>query len=294
MREVTVLNLGAGIQSTTIYLMSNQGLEAEFVPRFDYAVFADTQEEPEAVYRHLEWLKSLGGIPILTGTAGKLGDDLINGVNAAGQRFSTIPAYTKADDEGGKEGAGRRQCTRDYKTDVVQKVIREQILGLKKGEHVTKDVQVHQYFGLSFDEARRRAKVIARFHAHPWSECHFSLFDAFITRKECEAWLKTQDIPHEVPRSACVFCPYHSNAEWRKIRDTDPRGWARALEIDAALRDPALLCTRGRTQGAYVHRSCLPLAEAPIDSPEPKYTRQRFSFSGYGVSDDECEGMCGV
>lgn len=67
-----ILNLGAGVQSTALYLMF---LGGEIDQALDYAVFADTQEEPEPVYRHLEWLCSLGGPPILTATVGKLGDD---------------------------------------------------------------------------------------------------------------------------------------------------------------------------------------------------------------------------
>ncbi|NBW19669.1 MAG: hypothetical protein EBR82_68020 [Caulobacteraceae bacterium] len=50
-----ILNLGAGVQSTALYLMS---LDGE-VQKFDAAIFADTQEEPEDVYRHLEWMESL-------------------------------------------------------------------------------------------------------------------------------------------------------------------------------------------------------------------------------------------
>ena len=34
-----ILNLGAGVQSTALYLMSIDGE----VPKFDYAIFADTQ-----------------------------------------------------------------------------------------------------------------------------------------------------------------------------------------------------------------------------------------------------------
>jgi len=55
--EYHVLNLGAGVQSTTLYLMSMSG---EVRP-FDVAIFADTGEEPQAVYKHLEWLQSLKG-----------------------------------------------------------------------------------------------------------------------------------------------------------------------------------------------------------------------------------------
>src|SRR5690606_37800588 len=47
-----VLLLGAGVQSTTVLLMSCRGL----LPKLDAAVFADTQWEPSEVYEHLEWL----------------------------------------------------------------------------------------------------------------------------------------------------------------------------------------------------------------------------------------------
>ena len=53
-----MLNLGAGVQSTCLYLLAREpgsGL------RFDVAIFADTGEEPRAVYDHLAWLRSLAG-----------------------------------------------------------------------------------------------------------------------------------------------------------------------------------------------------------------------------------------
>lgn len=287
------MNLGAGVQSTTLYLMSLSQNEPENVPVFDYAIFADTQEEPDEVYRHLEWLKSLGGPPILTGTAGKLGDDLSSGIHSAGRRFASIPAYT-TNEEGKADGMTRRQCTREYKVDVINQVIRREILGLEKGAKVpSRDVHVRQHIGLSFDEARRRAKVMARFHAHPWASATFPLFDLFITRAECRRWLESQAIPHRVPRSACVFCPYHDNSEWRRIRDTDPAAWARACEVDGAIRMEGAIANRGLDQKLYIHRDCVPLAKADIDTPEPKFTHQRFSFSGFGVSEQECEGICG-
>ena len=54
-------------------------INREVDEKLDYTVFADTQGEPESIYEHLEWLRSLGGPPILTDTAGKLGNDLIHG-----------------------------------------------------------------------------------------------------------------------------------------------------------------------------------------------------------------------
>jgi len=56
-RSIRVLNLGAGVQSTMLFLMLVDG-ELEPV---DIAFFADTGDEPKAVYEHLEFLKTLGG-----------------------------------------------------------------------------------------------------------------------------------------------------------------------------------------------------------------------------------------
>ena len=129
-RLLRVLNLGAGVQSTTLYLMACNGELA-----FDVAIFADTQEEPQEVYRHLDWLKSLGvcgAPPIVTATAGRLGEDLIHGRNTTGQRFAAIPAFTTSD--GGKtRGMTKRQCSKEYKTEVIARCIRREVLGLKVG-----------------------------------------------------------------------------------------------------------------------------------------------------------------
>lgn len=57
MREFHVLNLGAGVQSTCLFLLAR---EPDADLRFDVAVFADTGEEPAAVYKHLDYLRSLG------------------------------------------------------------------------------------------------------------------------------------------------------------------------------------------------------------------------------------------
>lgn len=78
-REYHILNLGAGVQSTALYLLSMEGR----IQRFDAAVFADTQDEPgaeerrlglpdppESVYAHLDWLISLNGPLILVRTRG--------------------------------------------------------------------------------------------------------------------------------------------------------------------------------------------------------------------------------
>jgi hypothetical protein len=86
-KEFHVLNLGAGVQSTALFLLAR---EPDAKLRFDLAVFADTGEEPAAVYKHLDYLRTLGKPEIWVRSAGKLGDDLIHGRNSTGQRFVSI------------------------------------------------------------------------------------------------------------------------------------------------------------------------------------------------------------
>lgn len=53
--KLRIENLGCGVQSTTIFLMAHEGI----IEPIDYACFADTGEEPEEVYQHLEWLRNV-------------------------------------------------------------------------------------------------------------------------------------------------------------------------------------------------------------------------------------------
>jgi hypothetical protein len=92
MPEFHVLNLGAGVQSTAVYLLSMEGR----LPKFDAAIFADTRSEPAAVYSHLKWMQTIGGPPILVRSKGSLAVDLQKGVNSTGGRFASIPAFTAA------------------------------------------------------------------------------------------------------------------------------------------------------------------------------------------------------
>ena len=277
-REFHVLNLGAGVQSTTLYLMS---LFGEFEFTFDVAIFADPQDEPEAVYRHLDWLESLNGPRIIRATIGCLGDDLKNGRNSTGQRFASIPAFT-SDREGEALGMVRRQCTREYKIDVITKSIRQDLIGLRPRQRIPKDVHVHQYVGFSYDEPRRAARMRGRYTTIPWASVHFPLIDEVMKRGDCQRWLEEYgEVPHETPRSACVFCPFHSNDEWRRVKEV-PADWERACEVDDALRVEGTVCNRNLDQKLYVHRSCRPLRDVNLEDNQ------------MSLFDMDCEGGCGL
>ena len=51
--DLRVLSLGAGVQSSVMALMADRG---EITPMPDCAIFADTMDEPDEVYDHLDWL----------------------------------------------------------------------------------------------------------------------------------------------------------------------------------------------------------------------------------------------
>lgn len=282
MPEHHFLNLGAGVQSTALYLMAIDGE----VPKIDAAIFADTQEEPDDVYEHLAWLESLGGPPILRVTAGRLGDALEAGSDAKGNRrtdgghYIQIPVYTKMHD--GTTSLTRRQCTADYKVKPIESLIREHVGG-QAGRPLPKDVTVTQYMGLSYDEPKRVIRVKQRFMEKPanW-KVEFPLWDLEMTRADCVAYLKGR-VPHPVPRSACVFCPFKRNDEWRHLRDTDPKGWERAVYIDKVCRTGS-----GLDAARYVHRDCQPLDQ--VDLREADQKSGQMHLRGFV---DECEGYCG-
>lgn len=282
-KAVTVLNLGAGVQSTTLYLMAVRDALPQM--EIDAAIFADTQDEPEEVYKHLDWLKSLNGPPILTGTAGRLGDDVRNGRNSTGGRFASIPAFTT---DGVKIGITRRQCTKEYKLEVIGKVLRREILGLKPGAHVSRDVEVTQLIGISLDEAGRAGRLDRRPPAK-YIRRRYPLIEKFFTRNDCLKWLqKFGQVPHQVPRSACVFCPYHSDLEWMRVK-SNPADWLRAVEIDEALRTTGAVANRNLAQSMYLHRSCQPLVQIQFNpSPDPRAAQTNINYAA------ECMGVCGL
>jgi hypothetical protein len=283
--EHHILNLGAGVQSTTLYLMYLRG---EIAPQIDCAIFADTGEEPAGIYRHLDWMRSLNGPPIVTVSVGRLGEDLQHGRNSTGQRFASIPAFTAAR-EGHKIGIVRRQCTREYKIDPIERYVRREILGMERGQRVPAGTMVYQSYGISMDEAGRSIRIRDRLADRRWLTPVFPLLDRQLTRGDCYQWLQEFGVPHQVQKSACVFCPFKSNAEWRRLRDTDPEGWSRAVQIDTALRVPGNVVNRNLDQKLYVHASCVPLEKAVLGFDEDP--RQYYLGLNWTA---ECAGMCGV
>lgn len=264
--DLTYLSLGAGVQSSALLVCSALGLHG--VPKADFAVFADTQDEPAWVYDYLDVLEGWSPIPIKRTSKGRLSEWVVDR-QKQGKRFVTVPLFTAGDTS---RGMLRRQCTREFKIDPIYKAVREH-LGLKPRQRF--NGRVRAMLGISIDEAQRMKPSLTK-----WITNTYPLVDAGLTRENCLRIIADTEL--SLPkRSACVFCPYKSNYEWRQLKE-HPEEWAKAVAFDEAVRDMTMA---GKDQPAFVHRSCVPLAEADLGDHD---SDQINMFT------NECEGMCGV
>ena len=240
--DLRYISLGAGVQSSCMLLMSLEGakmgrglpdeeyISAGVLPPVDFCVFADTQSEPDTVYEWLEELKKLCGdyIPIRTPTEGSLRDAVIRATQPEAPRFASVPFWVMGEDD--REAPGRRQCTREYKIDVVKRDVRE-VLGLKKGQRAQGKYVVEGWVGISLDEASR-----AKPSRYPWIVNRWPLlYDIPMRRNQCIDWMESRGYGRPA-KSACNFCPYRTLEEWRRLREESPEAFEDACDVDTKIR----------------------------------------------------------
>lgn len=262
-------------------LMAARGL---ITPMPECAIFADTGAEPASVYRHLEWLTSgVLPFPVRIVKEGNLRDVLLAFTRGEGGRGAHARPPFFVQNADGTRGMLRRQCTRDYKVDPINREIRA-ILGIKKHGRWPKTPAVTQWIGMSTDEASRMKDS-----GIPAVTIRWPLIEMGMSRTDCLRWLESNAFP-KPPKSACTFCPYRHDDQWRSLRDNDPDGFAEAIFVDNALRSGTKW--RGIDGKLFVHASLRPLEEVDLRTnaekglPEPAYQINLF--------ENECEGMCGV
>lgn len=267
---LTVISLGAGVQSSALALMAAHGL---IKPMPDCAIFADTRSEPDAVYEWLAWLEASLPFPVYRVSAGSLRGQILDGMAGIGRIDGRPPFFVAPG------GMLNRQCTSDFEIDPIQRKVGE-LIGHKPGSRWPLSAVVEQWIGISTDEVQRAkpSRLSAIRHRFPLVEAGFS-------RSDCLAWFDSLLIPRP-PRSACTFCPYHDDAYWRDLKRNDFESFAGAVLIDEAIR-PGI----GGGGEWFVHRSRTPLASVDFRTAEEAGQLAMFDEEGFAV---ECEGMCGV
>jgi hypothetical protein len=174
-----------------------------------------------------------------------------------GRAFVVLPLYTR--DYTGKKRVLRRQCTGEYKLDPIYARVRE-LVGRRRGLRAGNGPQVEMWIGISAEENPKRCRP----SVFGWVHNRYPLRELGWTRRRCEEWL-WERYRRRVPKSACIGCPYHDDAYWRDMRLHRPEEWAKAVAFDREIRH--LPGVRG---DYYLHRSCVPLDEVDLRTPEEK------------------------
>jgi len=263
-----IVSFGGGVQSTALAIMVMQ----ERLPKPDLWLFADTGDEPARVYTHVEkWMDRFNrwGWPFEVvhrfDDFTPLSDHVVTKVQSGKGSFNP-PFFVERED--GKACPVRRKCTYEYKMRPLDKRAKE----FAEGERVRK------WVGISYDERQRE-----RISDKPWFDFYYPLIELRLNRSDCQKIIS--DFGETAPRSACVFCPFHSDDEWRNIKKNDA-DWDRAVGFEKEIHR---LYDAGFTQGLkskpYLHPSRVPLHKINWTN------NQRTLFSSM---DQECFGLCGV
>lgn len=251
----------------------------EITPMPTAAIFADTLAEPKSVYAWLDWLEPQLPFPVYRVQA-KLG--LVEESLMLRQRVRTIgkpwskslvPAFVANPD--GTRGIMGRSCTADKK---IAPLLRKQkeIGQVPRG---CKEPRVVTWIGISLDEVTRMKPSRDK-----WATNRWPLIEKDMTRHDCLRWMERNGYP-KPPRSACVFCPFHSDHEWRRLKNEEPQEFERAAKFERDLQEVKRRSTNLNVV-PFLHGSLKPLDQVDFTTDVQRGQIDFFQ--------NECEGMCGV
>ena len=213
-----VLSYGGGLDSFAMLLRS---IELDELP--DVVVFADVRDpdgrdpgEWPGTYRHIEEVArpvcEAAGIPF------EILDTVRYPVRDARSLFAWLEARRQI-----PVGGPNRICTTIAKVERFERWLGDTYPG--------QDVETWIGFEAGEEGRAKRDPNAGR----PGSVRHnrFPLIEWGWCRCRCEAYVRASG--HPVPRkSACVFCPYATKADYRVLADELPAAFARVVELEAA------------------------------------------------------------
>lgn len=235
-----VLSCGAGMQSTALALMSCENAQAvkkglppphPKVPVYDLVVFCDLGLEPPWVAKQVEFIRKAceqAYIPFKV-LDSPLYTDFLR--NFGERRTVSIPWWTLRDD--GHESVMPRNCTIDYKIEMISKFFRWEVLGYRKYQRLRdEDKKAHEmHMGFSVEEMKR-----CKESTNPMFINKFPLVEMGLTRADNYAYIR--DVwGLETKASACTFCPFHQNYFFKYLRETFPGDYQKLVGVDELLRD---------------------------------------------------------
>ena len=228
------------MQSSALHLMSCENALAKIrgeppvwpqVPIYDISIFCDLGFEPPWVKKQVEFLANAGhscGVPLVI-LDSPLYTDFME--NFGERRTISIPWWTIKED--GHKSKMPRNCTIDYKVELISKYVRWELLHYKKGQRLRdEDRKAHEmHMGFSAEESRR-----CKESPNPMFVNKFPLVEMGLTRADNFAYIK--DVwGLETKASACSFCPFHKNYFFKFLRENEPEQYAQVVGVDELLRD---------------------------------------------------------
>ena len=284
MREY--MSFGGGVQSTAIALLAinkdERLLKATGGKLPELYVFADTGDEPDAVYENVASMQEMiegSGAEFKTvyrydeEERRKLSNAVCNPLEKQKQGgIPWIPAFVESDTS---PMPIMRRCTYTYKVEAVHRSVRAHF----KVPRGCKEEIIRAWIGISVDEIQRM-----RDSREKWQGLFYPLVKMGWRRGDCSRYIEQHKM--DPTRSACVYCPFRNNREWEEMRQHNPNDFKRAVEFEKRLHaaydglDEPLLKSK-----PFIHRSRKRLDE--VD-----FTGGQLDLP-LGMQ-NECLGMCGV
>ena len=276
-KKIDIISFGAGVQSTALLIMACDGTLKKLGYNVKHAIFANTGDEPKRVLDNYKFMKKYAnkyGVEVHMTSNGNIVED-VNKFCETGQRVPSLPYFTR-DIETNELGMLMRQCTSDYKIVAVDRFIRRELLNLKKGQRIPKDILVRKIIGISVDEFQRIKESPNKWHTN-----HYPLFNLEWDRSKCLVYIeeKIGTIPTS---SECIICPFHSDEYWKNMKLNYKGDWNHAVEIDELLRSSNIQEKSKIKSKLFLYRGGVPLKDAELNE------NQLSLFDMY------CGGGCGL
>lgn len=195
-----VISYGGGVQSTTMVLLSIDGI----LEKPDVVIFSDTGSEMQSTYDTVDQVEKLckeNDIQFVRVQYGVLHEDYME--------KQILPRI------------GNSSCTGNYK-------IRPIRAWLRKNQDESGDKPWSEnWLGITTDESHR-----SRESDKKWIENKFPLIDLNMSRDDCNSYIKKNYPSLNVSKSGCFHCPYSSSKHWVSLKRDFPNLFEIAVEME--------------------------------------------------------------
>lgn len=240
-----IFSSGGGVQSTAALILSAQG-EIDYPVHIFSNVGIDSEHPDTLAYMEdviKPYAKKHGVefIEVQKRWMGKHEKQTIYGEIYRRKRDTVIPVRMS-------NGApGNRTCTVAFKIRIVDKWI---------AENGGKGKDIYVGLGITIDEIHRARlrdpEIVRGFTKH----LSYPLIDLSLTRMDCQNLIAREGLP-ATPRSSCYFCPFHSPAEWVRLRNRRPDLFEKAVAIERHINEKRVSVLK--KDKVWLHPACRPL-----------------------------------